>query len=232
MRISVFRFGIPLGLLLIGLVALLPGRVAAQAGSAFEGLPAEISAGTSASFDFRYVPGMEGIFSSDLIVLIDGATVDAGDPPTPVLLGGVAPVTVTVVSTAANLYRITLDVPADTLTRLTAAGLAAGGVFVLEIFVETDTGLSQLDFRTPADDPGRIRLTGPVAAGAGGGTGGGDSGGGDADGGEMGLPAAGSGGLADVSPVSGASGQSALVIGVLLAALLAAGGTGMARRRR
>jgi len=240
MRLSAFRIALPLGLLLILLVGGWAPSAKAQADSGFEGLPVEITAGGSASFDFRYVPPVEGLFSTDLVVTIGGVDTGAGAAPAEILLGGVAPVTVTVISSAANLYEIRIDVPADTLTRITAAGLASDGDFVLAFFVATDTGVATFDFRTATDDPAQISLRAPVAMGAGdSGSGGGGTGGGGTDGGggggdtgtvgeaEMGLPSAGSGGLADQT----VSGVVPLAGATLLVALVALAGTTLARGR-
>ena len=237
MRQGAQRAALPLGVLLFVVVAAgfvgagLSGSVCAQAGSDFEGLPPAIQTGTTATFDFRYVPAVDGLFSQRLTLDLEGAAVGSGGAPSDILVGGVAPIAVEVVSTAANLYAISISVPPDFLARLGEAGLLTNGEYVLALVVATDTGAAMFDFRTPADAPALIRITAgpapapppaapPPAPPAGGG-------GGDA-GGEPGLPATGSGGLADAR-----GSDVGLLAGMALAVtLLALGGTALTRRRR
>ena len=246
MRQGAQRAALPLGMLLFVVVAAgvvgagISGSVRAQAGSDFEGLPPAIQTGTTATFDFRYVPAVDGLFSQRLTLELEGAAVVSGRAPSEVLVGGVAPIAVEVVSTAANLYAISLTVPPDFLARLGEAGLLTNGEYVLALVVATETGAAMFDFRTPAGAPALIRITAgpapappaappptttppaapPAAPPAGGG-------GGDA-GGEPGLPATGSGGLADAR-----GSDVGLLAGMALAVtLLALGGTALTRRRR
>ena len=235
MRLGARRAAFPLGFLVIVLVALgLSGSVSAQRGSAFEGLPAEIQTGTSATFDFRYVPAVDGLFSQKLTLELEGASVGSGQGPSEVLVGGAAGVTVEIVSTAANLYEIRMTVAPDFLTRLGDRGLLTNGQYVLAFFVATSTGAEMFDFRTPADAPELITITAgapvpgapppptttpPAPAPAT-----------PPPGGDPGLPAAGSGGLADVA----SAGQRLvwLVAVMTFVALLALGGTTLVGKGR
>lgn len=233
MRQGSRRAAFPLVLLVLVLVALgLPGSASAQQGSAFEGLPAEIQTGTGARFDFRYVPAVDGLFSQSLTLELEGTSVGSGQGPSEVLVGGAGRVTVEIVSTAANLYEIRMTIAPDFLTRLGEQGLLTNGQFVLAFFVATSTGSEMFDFRTPADAPALITITAgaptpgappppttaPPAPPP------------PPPGGDPGLPAAGSGGLAD----GASAGQRLLWMFVVMASvvLVALSGTGLARRRR